>query len=187
MQLFLGLDFGFGAHPVERVDVLAHGLLDGQGHFERALLFGGREILCHVDLAQRLAQLLIHSAGASLPALLLLFGAVQYVLVEIPVLGVEAFGQLGSREGMKQVPAQIGPDLIDGRAGYQRVKLRHELWLCIICLARCRRLGCLEVIRQPESASARLHSRFVSGVIQVLRVALFGDRKRGLRQPRFNG
>ena len=132
VQLLFGFDFGGGAHPVQPVEVLVHGLLNGQRHFQGALLFGRRKIARDVHLAQRLAQLLIHAGGAALPALLLSLSAVERVRVEVPVFLVEALWQTGPRIGVEQVPAQISSYLIDGRVGQERVELRKELWLHVI-------------------------------------------------------
>ncbi len=99
VQLFFGLDFGFGAHPIERVDVLAHGLFDGERHFERLLLFRRREVFRDVHLAERLAHFAVDAAGAALPAFLLLLCAVQNVRVEVPGLRFEALGHAGAGVG----------------------------------------------------------------------------------------
>jgi hypothetical protein len=69
----------------------------------------GGKYFGHIRLPQRLAQFVIHAAGAALPALLLLFRAVQNVRVKVPVLMIEALRHAGARIGVQQVPAQIGP------------------------------------------------------------------------------
>ncbi len=187
MQLFLGLHFGRGAHPVQRVDVLVHGLLDGQRHLQRLLLLRRRKVPRHVHLAQRLAQLAIHAAGAALPALLLLLRAVQRMRVEVPVLLVEALRQAGSGVGVQQVPAQIGPDLVDRRVGHQRVELGKELRLHVVGLARGGRMCRGHIIGQRKMRQLLAEAGHVGGVIQVLRVALLGNGERGLGQARLDG
>ena len=141
------------------VDVLVHGLLDGQRHVQRVLLLLRRKILRHVDLAQRLAQLAIDAAGAALPALLLLLRAVQSVRVEIPGLLIEALRHAGARIGVQQVPAQVSPDLVDRRVGHQRVELGKKLRLRIVRLAGGGRVRRGHIISQRKVRQLLFESR----------------------------
>ncbi len=151
----------------------------------RCFSAGGKYFATY-DLAQRLAQLVIHAAGAALPALLLLLRAVQNVRVEVPVLLVEALRQAGSRVGVQQVPAQVGLDLVQRRIGQQRIELREKLRLGIVHLAGGGRVVRGHIVGQGKVRQLLGEAGHVRGMVQVLRVALLGDGERGLGQAGFD-
>ncbi len=186
MQLFLGLGLGFGGHPVEAVDVFGHGLFDGQGHVEGALLLPRWEVFGDVDLSERFAHLAVDPAGAALPALLLLFGAVQGVRVEVPALGFKRLGHAGIRVSVEQVPAQIGLDLVERGSGDEGVELGKKLGLSVVHLARGRGMGGGDIFGELEVREHFFEAGDVGGVVQILRIALLGDGQRGLGQLSFD-
>ncbi len=181
------MNLGGGAHPVERFDVFVHGLFNGEGHFQGVLLCFRRKVLGHVDLAEGFAHLAIDAAGAALPTFLLFFGAVENVRVEVPGLGFEGLWHAGSRVGMKQVPAQVGTDLVERGVGEERVEFGKELRLHVIGFAGGRSVSRFDIIAQIEMREHFRHRGDVSGVVQVLRVATFRDGERCLGETGFDG
>ncbi len=72
-QLGQRLLFGFGTHPVESADALAHGVLNAFHHVECALLERRRKHFGHIHLTERFAEVVIDVLHAALPAGLLFF------------------------------------------------------------------------------------------------------------------
>jgi hypothetical protein len=68
VQLLQRLRLGLRVHPVQRLDVVGHRLLDLRGHVQRALLQLGAEGARDELLAERLAQLVVDQRHAALPA-----------------------------------------------------------------------------------------------------------------------
>ena len=88
---------------------------------------------------------------------------------------------------MQQMPAEIRPNLLDRGIGHQRVKFREKLRLHVVGLARGRGVRGGHVIGQRKVRQLLREGSHVSGVIQVLRVALLSNGQRGLGQAGFEG
>jgi len=103
----VGADLGGGRHPVDLVDVAAHGGLDVADHLDHLGLAVSGEELIDVDLADGLSDGSVDIVGATLPAGLLLRLAAQDGAVEVEVLVVEGVGKV-ARDGGEELVAEIG-------------------------------------------------------------------------------
>ena len=83
-----------------------HGRLDFLHHLQRLLLGLRAEIFLHVDLAQRLSQIVIDILRAALPSRLQFLLSAQSLSIESEILIHECRRKKRSI-GMDQVPAQI--------------------------------------------------------------------------------
>ena len=81
-----------GRHPVDLVDVAAHGGFDVVDHLQHLGLAVAGEVLVDVDLAEGFAERAVDGAGAALPAGALLGLAVEDAAVEVEVLVVQMPG-----------------------------------------------------------------------------------------------
>ena len=98
-ELLLGAHLGGGRHPVDLVDVAAHGGLDVVDHLQHFGLAVAGEVLVDVDLAERLAECSVDGAGAALPAGAMLRLAFEDAAVEVEVLVVQGLGQVAMGGG----------------------------------------------------------------------------------------
>ena len=106
MQLLFGLDFGFGAHPVDGVDVLAHGRFDVVDFAEGGRFHIGSKVLGDVKLAEGFAEGAIGGLDATLPASLLLGRAGELAAVEVEVLLVKGVREAHGK-GVSEMGAEI--------------------------------------------------------------------------------
>ena len=96
-ELGLGRGLGLGAHPVQLVDPGGQGCADIGHQLQHLGLGFGREVLLHIDLADRLAQRSVGGGHGALPAGTLLGLAAQGLGAELE-LGVDkGLGQIGGR------------------------------------------------------------------------------------------
>ena len=101
---------------------------DVVGELLVALLRARREVARHVELAERVAQVVLLLIEHPFPARALLRRAVQDRAVEVEVLGVEAAAGL-RRVGVGQMPAQVGLPVAQGSLREGLVDLLVELGL----------------------------------------------------------
>src|SRR3546814_163541 len=121
----------------------------------------GREVLLHVQLAQRLAHAAVDSVEHALPACALLGLAVEGLAVEGEVFVLERFGQVfgGVVDG---VEGEIVAPLRGGYVGQHRVEAGEELRLRQREAVACRHVEGLEergpVQKRSEEHTSELQS-----------------------------
>src|SRR6185503_1556756 len=116
------------AHPLEAADAVGEGGEDLVGELLVALLGPGREVLLHVELAERVAEVALLLVEHPLPARPLLGSAVEDGAVEVEGLGVEPAARLGG-ELVRQMPPEIRLPVGESARGERLLELLEELRL----------------------------------------------------------
>ncbi len=184
-QLSQCLLLGFRTHPVEAADALAHGVLDTFHHVERALLEFGREDSGYIDLTERLAEVIVDPLHAALPARLHFGSAVQVFPIELEVLLNESRRKAlgGSSDHMK---AQIRFPVVDRFGRKKRVEFLDERGSVYVEDGEVGVLHVAVVGHPVEIGSKPGEVGNHHLVDQVVRIATFHPRERGLGHGRFH-
>ena len=186
-ELLVRAGFGGGGHPVDLVDVSAHGGLDIVDHLQRfCLAVAGEVILVDVDFAERLAQRRVGVGGAAFPARFLLILAVEDAAIEVEVLGVEWLRQIGG-DRCEQVVAQVSLDGGEVRRLHLARQPRPEVWRGVVDFGDTRRVEGVFVGGEVEARQAGGEGGDGLQVIGLLGLAHIDVAERDLRQGCLQG
>ena len=178
------LGLGFVAHPVEVLDPRLERVAHVVDQLLRARLGLRREIVLHVQLAERFAHAAVDRVEHALPARALLGLAVEGLAVEIEVRVLEILRQVRGRI-VDAMEGEVVAPLRGRHVGEHPVEFGEELRLRQREAVGHRYVHRLEERGPVEMRGDRIRLGHAHEVVAVLRVAQFHPRQRGLGQPRF--